>query len=46
MFKHNMPISTNDSKIITKYYDKSVHDCCVSCLFISIILTLIIIYAY
>ena len=42
-----MPISTtDDNKIITKYYNKSVIGCSISCLFIAIILSLIIYYGY
>jgi hypothetical protein len=41
-----MPISTDDSKLKTKYYDKSMNGCCVSFLFFAIIFTLIILYAY
>jgi hypothetical protein len=42
-----MPISTtDDKKIITKYYNKSMTGCSISCLFIAIILTLILYYGY
>ncbi len=42
-----MPISAaDDNKIITKYYNKSVMGCSVSCLFIAIILYLILYYGY
>ncbi len=37
-----MPIaSIDDSKIITKYYNKSVIGCSISCLFIATMLSLI-----
>jgi hypothetical protein len=41
-----MPISTDDCRIITKYYDKSMFGCNLSCLFIVIILTLILLNAH
>jgi hypothetical protein len=38
--------TTDDNKIITKYYNKSVIDWSISCLFIAIILSIIIYYGY